>query len=167
MDNEVTSADPTLLARFAVNVFGAGPRTIMFAHGFGCDQAMWRYVALAFAHDHRVVVFDYVGAGASDLGAHDAEKYASLSDYAEDVVALARTLGIKHGVFVGHSVSAMIGILASKRAPELFEKLLLVGPSPRYIDDGDYVGGFTGEQIEELLEFLDSNYMGCRRRWRP
>jgi sigma-B regulation protein RsbQ len=159
--------DPALLARFAVNVRGAGPKTMMFAHGFGCDQAMWRLVAPAFEQDYRVVRFDYVGAGGSDLAAYDPVKYASLNGYAEDVVALARTLDIKGGIFVGHSVSAMIGILASKQAPELFDTLVLIGPSPRYVDDGDYIGGFTDGQISELLEFLDSNHMGWSQAMAP
>ncbi len=160
-------ADDDLRARFAVSVRGSGSKAMMFAHGFGCDQAMWRYVAPAFEQDFRVVLFDFVGAGSSDLGAYDPEKYASLTGYADDVVALARSLGISGGVFVGHSVSAMIGILAAKQAPELFEKLILVGPSPRYINDGDYVGGFTAAQIEELLDFLDSNHMGWAEAMAP
>jgi sigma-B regulation protein RsbQ len=139
---------------------GAGERTMMFAHGFGCDQNMWRYVAPAFEADYRTVLFDHVGAGGSDLAAYDAEKYSSLSGYADDVVDLARELGIENGIFVGHSVSAMIGVLAARKAPRLFDTLVLIGPSPRYVDDGDYVGGFAEAQIHELLEFLDSNHMG-------
>jgi len=140
---------------------------MMFAHGFGCDQNMWRYVAPAFERDFRTIVFDYVGAGGSDLAAYDAEKYSTLDGYADDIVALARALDIKGGVFVGHSVSAMIGLIAARRAPELFSDLVLVGPSPRYIDDGDYAGGFTREQIMELLEFLDSNHMGWSQAMAP
>lgn len=156
-----------LLGRHAVTVRGTGSQTMMFAHGFGCDQAMWRYVAPAFECDHRVILFDYIGAGASDLGAYNAEKYSSLEGYADDVVALARALDIRGGTFVGHSVSAMIGVLAANRAPELFANLVLVGPSPRYVDDGDYVGGFTAEQIGELLDFLDSNHMGWSQAMAP
>lgn len=159
--------DAALLAQFAVEMRGSGAKTMMFAHGFGCDQAMWRFVAPAFEQDHRVVLFDYIGAGDSDLSAYDPEKYASLDGYADDVVSLARALGIRDGIFVGHSVSAMVGVLAAKRAPELFESLVLVGPSPRYVNDGDYVGGFTAEQIEELLEFLDSNHMGWSQAMAP
>jgi sigma-B regulation protein RsbQ len=156
-----------LIERLAVTVQGAGAKTMMFAHGFGCDQAMWRYVAPAFEQDFRVVLFDYVGAGRSDLSAYDPEKYSSLQGYADDVVALGRALGIRGGTFVGHSVSGMIGILAAKQAPELFESLVLVSPSPRYINDGDYMGGFTAEQIEELLDFLDSNHMGWSQAMAP
>jgi sigma-B regulation protein RsbQ len=140
---------------------------MVFAHGFGCDQNMWRFVAPAFADHFRVVLFDHVGAGGSDLSAYDPQKYASLDGYADDVVELCRELGIQDGVFVGHSVSAMIGVLATKKAPELFEKLVLVGPSPRYIDDEGYVGGFSEAQIHELLEFLDSNHMGWSRAMAP
>jgi sigma-B regulation protein RsbQ len=140
---------------------------MVFAHGFGCDQNMWRFVAPAFANRFRVVLFDHVGAGGSDLSAYDPEKYASLDGYAGDVVGLCRELGVQNGVFVGHSVSAMIGVLAAKRAPELFERLVLVGPSPRYVDDEGYVGGFSEAQIHELLEFLDSNHMGWSRAMAP
>lgn len=164
---QTSQTGQTLLDRFAVKILGAGSKTMMFAHGFGCDQAMWRYVAPAFAQDFRVVLFDFVGAGSSDLSAYDPTKYSSLDGYADDVVALARSLGVNDGVLVGHSVSAMIGILAAKQAPELFEKLVLVGPSPRYINDGDYVGGFTADQIEELLDFLDSNHMGWSQAMAP
>jgi sigma-B regulation protein RsbQ len=156
-----------VLQRHNVKVSGTGPRTMVFAHGFGCDQNMWRAVAPAFERRFRVVLFDHIGAGGSDLGAYDADKYASLDGYAHDVVELCRELGIEDGVFVGHSVSAMIGVLAAKQAPELFRELVLVGPSPRYIDDGDYVGGFSEAQIHELLDFLDSNHMGWSQAMAP
>jgi sigma-B regulation protein RsbQ len=112
-------------------------------------------------------MFDHIGAGGSDHSVYEPERYASLSGYADDVVELARASEIERGVFVGHSVSAMIGILAAKQAPELFDTLILVGPSPRYIDDGDYVGGFAEPQIEELLEFLDSNHLGWSQVMAP
>ena len=140
---------------------------MVFAHGFGCDQNMWRFVAPAFEDRYRTVLFDHVGAGGSDLSAYDPAKYASLEGYANDVVELCRELKITGGVFVGHSVSAMIGVLASKKAPELFDKLVMVGPSPRYIDDADYVGGFSEAQINELLDFLDSNHMGWSHAMAP
>lgn len=154
--------------RHNAQVRGAGPQTMVFAHGFGCDQNMWRYVAPAFESDFRTLLFDHIGAGGSDLSAYDPVKYASLDGYADDVVGLCREQDVRAGVYVGHSVSAMIGILASKKAPELFEKLVLVGPSPCYIDDGaGYVGGFSEAQIRELLEFLDSNYMGWSQAMAP
>lgn len=158
-----------VLERHNVHISGHGPRTMVFAHGFGCDQNMWRWVAPAFEQRFRVVLFDHIGAGRSDLAAFDRERHASLDGYADDVVALCRALDIRHGVFVGHSVSAMIGVLAARRAPELFDDLVLVGPSPRYIDDPDagYVGGFSASQIEELLDFLDHNHMGWSQSMAP
>ncbi|PDT38067.1 MULTISPECIES: alpha/beta fold hydrolase [Sinorhizobium] len=143
-----------------VIVRGGGERAMVFAHGFGCDQNMWRFVTPAFEQDFKVVLFDHVGCGQSDLKAYDPAKYSDLSGYADDVVEIGRELNVVRGIFVGHSVSAMIGALAWLKAPELFESLVMIGPSPRYIDDGDYVGGFSKEQIEELLEFLDDNHMG-------
>jgi sigma-B regulation protein RsbQ len=140
---------------------------MIFAHGFGCDQNMWRFVAPAFEDRFRVVLFDHVGAGRSDLSAYEPARYETLNGYADDVVELARALHVTGGVFVGHSVSAMIGVLAAKKAPELFADLVLVGPSPRYIDDEGYVGGFSEAQIHELLDFLDSNHMGWSHAMAP
>jgi sigma-B regulation protein RsbQ len=157
----------SIAARLNATVGPGVGTSMMFAHGFGCDQNMWRNVAPAFDVDHRTILFDLVGAGGSDLSAYDPVKYATLDGHAEDVVALARELGIENGIFVGHSVSAMIGVLAARKAPELFDRLVLVGPSPRYIDDGDYVGGFTEAQILELLEFLDSNHLGWSQAMAP
>jgi sigma-B regulation protein RsbQ len=152
------------------NLHLAGPSgadAMVFAHGFGCDQNMWRFVAPAFAERYRTVLFDHIGSGGSDLAAYDPARYATLHGYAEDVVLLCRELGVEGGVFVGHSVSAMIGILAARQAPGLFSRLVLVGPSPRYIDDDDYVGGFSEAQIHELLDLMDSNYMGWSRSMAP
>ncbi len=133
---------------------------MLFAHGFGCDQNMWRYVAPAFEDDFRVVLFDHIGAGGSDLTAYDAERHGSLAGYAADVLDLCRALDLRDVVFVGHSVSAMIGVLAALEEPDRFSELVLVGPSPRYIDDEGYVGGFSEADIEELLDSLESNYLG-------
>jgi sigma-B regulation protein RsbQ len=121
---------------------------------------MWRWVAPSFEDRFTVYTFDHVGAGGSDIGAFDHRKYATLQGYADDVVEIGREAGIKGGVFVGHSVSAMIGVLASIKAPELFEELVLVGPSPRYIDDEEYVGGFAENDIEELLGSLSDDFLG-------
>jgi sigma-B regulation protein RsbQ len=140
---------------------------MMFAHGFGCDQNMWRHVAPAFADEYRIVLFDQVGPGDSDHAAYSRAKYGSLRRYAEDVLEICRELELRDLIFVGHSVSAMIGVLAAVEEPERFAKLVLVGPSPRYIDDGDYVGGFTREDIEGLLESLDSNYLGWSAAMAP
>ena len=150
-----------------VRVHGAGERAMVFAHGFGCDQTMWRFVAPAFETEFRTVLFDHVGAGGSDLSAYDPAKYASLSGYADDLVDVVRELGLEGAVFVGHSVSAMIGVVASLVAPGLFSKLVLVGPSPRYIDDGDYRGGFNAEQIDEMLAFLKENPLAWSQAMAP
>jgi sigma-B regulation protein RsbQ len=145
------------------NVHDLGLRTgrpMLFAHGFGCDQTMWRQVAPAFEADHRVVLFDHVGSGRSDLSAYSPDRYASLDAYAEDVLDIVRYLDLNNAIFVGHSVSAIIGVLAAVEEPDRFGALILVGPSPRYIDDEGYTGGFSRADIEELLESLDSNYLG-------
>jgi len=135
-------------------------RPMLFAHGFGCDQGMWRHVWPAFAEDHRIVLFDHVGHGGSDAGAYDPERHGSLRGYAEDVLDIVRELDLRDVVFVGHSVSAMIGALAAAEEPERFAHLVMVGPSPRYVDDEGYVGGFSREDIEGLLESMDSNFLG-------
>ena len=140
---------------------------MVFAHGFGCDQHMWRFVSPAFEADFRTVLFDSVGAGASDVTAYDPDKYATLSGYAADLIEIGQELGLRDAVFVGHSVSSMTGVLASLMAPTLFEGLVLVAPSPRYINDGDYVGGFDAAQIDELLDFLGNNHMGWSQAMAP
>lgn len=144
-----------------VKIFGSGTQPMLFAHGFGCDQNMWRFVTPAFADDYKIVVFDYVGSGKSDLSAYDADRYASLDGYASDVLDICHALDLHDVIFVGHSVSCMVGVLAANREPELFERLILVGPSPRYINEApDYVGGFERSDIEGLLETLEKNYLG-------
>ena len=158
----------SVLARNNVQVSGRPDgRPMVFAHGFGCDQHMWRFVAPAFEDDHRVVLFDHVGAGGSDLSAYDAERYRSLDGYAEDVVEICRELGLSDAIFVGHSVSAMIGVLAAARAPEHIGRLVMVGPSPRYVDDAGYRGGFSRADIDELLDSLDSNFLGWSSAMAP
>jgi sigma-B regulation protein RsbQ len=150
-----------------VHVGGKGQRAMMFAHGFGCDQNMWRFVAPAFEADFKTVLFDHVGAGGSDLSVYTRDRYASLDAYAGDVVEIAEALSLAGAVFVGHSVSAMVGVLAARKAPDIFSDLILIGPSPRYINDDNYVGGFTAAQIEELLDFLGSNHMGWSAAMAP
>ena len=150
-----------VLTRNNVKVLGRGARPMLFAHGFGCDQHMWRMVTPAFEDDFRVVLFDYVGSGHSDLTAYDPARYASLDGYAADVLDVCEALDLRDVVFVGHSVSAMVGVLAATRAPDRFAHLVMVGPSPRYVNDGDdYVGGFERSDIEGLLETMDKNYIG-------
>lgn len=140
---------------------------MVFAHGYGCDQNMWRFVAPAFEQEFRTILFDHVGAGGSDISAFDPDKYGSLAAYASDLVELGRELDLRDAVFVGHSVSSMIGVLASIEAPELFSDLVMVGPSPRYIDDEGYLGGFAAAQIDELLDFLDENPMAWSQAMAP
>ena len=140
---------------------------MVFAHGFGCDQNMWRYVWPAFEADHRVVLFDHVGAGRSDLSAYDEVRHGSLAGYARDVLDICADLDLHDVVFVGHSVSAVIGVLAAIEEPDRFSRLVLVSPSPRYTDDGDYRGGFSTSDIEDMLESLDSNYLGWSTTMAP
>src|SRR6202040_3980214 len=128
----------SVIERNNVHVSGRGDRAMVFAHGFGCDQNMWRFVAPEFEDDFTVVLFDHVGAGGSDLSAYDPPKYSTLSGYVDDVREIGRELNLKDAVFVGHSVSAMIGVLASLKAPGMCGRLVLVGPSARYIDDVGY-----------------------------
>jgi sigma-B regulation protein RsbQ len=142
-------------------------RPMVFAHGFGCDQHMWRFVAPAFESTHRVVLFDHLGAGGSDSTAYVPERYASLEGYADDVVEILDELDLTDVVFVGHSVSAMIGVLAARTRPERFGALVLVGPSPRYLDDDGYTGGFTPADIDGLLASLESNYLGWSTAMAP
>ena len=157
----------TVIDRHNVRVSGAGTRPMLFAHGFGCDQAMWRLVAPAFEADHRVVRFDYLGHGGSDRSAYDPAKYASLDGYADDVLAVCRALDLRDVVFVGHSVSAVVGMLAAIREPDRFARLVLIGPSPRYVDDGDYVGGFSRADVDGLLDALDANHLGWSSAMAP
>jgi sigma-B regulation protein RsbQ len=158
------------LARNNVTVTGAaGGRPIVLAHGFGCDQNMWRHVAPALAEDHRVILFDHVGAGGSDVSAYDFDRYGTLQAYADDVLEICHALELEDVVFVGHSVSSMIGMLAARAEPELFGALVMVGPSPRYVDDArdGYVGGFEAADIDELLDSLESNYLGWSSAMAP
>jgi sigma-B regulation protein RsbQ len=160
--------DPTLPVmttivrqRNNVRVSGSGTQPMLFAHGFGCDQNMWRFVAPAFADDYKIVLFDYVGSGKSDLAAYDPERYSRLDGYAQDVLDVIHALDLRDVIFVGHSVSSMVGVLAANREPDRFAKLVLIGPSPRYINDApDYHGGFERADIEGLLETMDRNFVG-------
>ncbi|WPO75338.1 MULTISPECIES: alpha/beta hydrolase [unclassified Streptomyces] len=142
-------------------------RTVVLAHGFGCDQNMWRLTLPALVEEYRVVMFDYVGSGRSDLSAFSENRYTSLDGYARDVVEVCEALDLRDAVFVGHSVSAMIGVLAADMAPERIGALVMVAPSPRYIDDEGYRGGFTAEDIDELLGSLDLNYLGWSAAMAP
>jgi sigma-B regulation protein RsbQ len=152
------------------NVLVAGRQdgpVVMLANGFGCDQNMWRLVAPALADDFRVVLFDHVGSGHSDMSVWDSQRYQTLDGYADDILRICQELDLEHVIFVGHSVSAMMGVLAAIREPRRFSKLVLVGPSPRYIDDVGYRGGFSEADIGELLDSLDSNYLGWSAAMAP
>lgn len=159
--------DDLVLTRNNVSVRGNEGRALVFAHGFGCDQHMWKDVAHQFEADFQVVLFDHVGAGESDLSAYDPAKYSSLDGYASDLVEIGDALDLQNAVIIGHSVSAMIGALASIRRPDQFSEIVMVGPSPRYIDDDDYLGGFSKAQLEELLSFLDENHLGWSAAMAP
>ncbi|MFN2431081.1 MAG: alpha/beta fold hydrolase [Cryomorphaceae bacterium] len=143
-----------------VNVLGEGTQPMVFAHGYGCDQNMWRHLVPAFSADYKIVLFDHVGSGNSDESVYDFKKYNNLKGYADDVIELLDELEMKNAVFVGHSVSCIIGVLAAAKRPDLFNKLILIGPSPCYVNKGDYHGGFSQEDIDELVETLESNYLG-------
>ena len=150
-----------------VNVAGEGPSTMVFAHGFGCDQSMWRLLAPAFADRYRVVTFDLVGSGMSDLAAHDVSKYDTLHGYADDLNEIVDEFSVGDVTFVGHSVSAMIGMLADIKTPGRFAAHVMVGPSAACINDGDCIGGFEREDIESLLRTLESNYLGWSSNMAP
>ena len=149
-----------VLKRNNVKVFGQGSQPMVFAHGFGCGQHMWRHIWPAFENEYKIVLFDYVGSGSSDINAYNAERYNSLNGYAQDVLDICHQLDLRNCIFVGHSVSCMIGLLTSIKEPELFESLVLIGPSARYIDDNEYTGGFQQSDIEELLITMEKNYIG-------
>ncbi|GGK97664.1 hydrolase [Salinibacterium xinjiangense] len=146
---------------------GDAARPMIFAHGFGCSHEAWRDVAPRFIDSHRVITFDQVGAGASNLAAYDRGKYDSLHGYADDLIEIIDELNLTDIVYVGHSVSCMIGVLASIRRPELFGALILIGSSPRYVDAEGYTGGFSEADIEALLDSLDANYLGWSAKMAP
>lgn len=158
MENLTIQTD--IIRRNNVKVSGKGKQPMLFAHGFGCDQNMWRFITPTFEENYQVVLFDYVGAGKSDKTAYSPERYASLQGYAEDVLDICRTLQLRDVIFVGHSVSSMIGLLAAIEEPGIFSRQIMVGPSPNYINDGEYIGGFERQDIEGLLETMEKNYIG-------
>ncbi|HUS64786.1 MAG TPA: alpha/beta hydrolase [Kofleriaceae bacterium] len=157
-----------VIERNHVRVTGVeGGPAILFAHGFGCDQNMWRLIAPDFERDHRVVLFDYVGHGGSNRAAYDPQRYGTLDGYASDVIDICAALALRDVTVVGHSVSGIVAVLAAIREPRLFGRLVLVAPSPSYIDDGDYRGGFSRADIDGLLDMLDSNYLGWASTMAP
>jgi sigma-B regulation protein RsbQ len=157
----------SILQRHNINIIGKGSKTMLLAHGYGCDQIMWRFITPEFQDAYRIVLFDHVGAGKSDLSAYSRHKYGSLNGYADDVLEIIAETSDSPVIFIGHSVSSMIGVLAAIRKPDAFEKLILVGPSPCYINDGDYVGGFSRSDVEGLLQTLAHNHLGWSRAMAP
>jgi sigma-B regulation protein RsbQ len=151
----------SILKRNNVRIFGEGKQPMLFAHGFGCDQNMWRFITPAFEERYKIVLFDYVGSGKSDLSAYNIERYSSLNGYAQDILDVCGALKLSNVILVTHSVSSMIGILAAIQSPEIFSSLILIGPSPKYINDlPEYIGGFEKKDLEDLLHTMDNNYIG-------
>lgn len=154
--------DSHILHRNNVKIIGNGSQPMLLAHGFGCDQNMWRYITPAFEDTYRLILFDYVGSGQSEKTAYDPQRYSNLKGYAQDILDICQALDLTNVIFVGHSVSSIIGILAAIEQPQRFEQLILIGPSPRYLNEKpDYIGGFEPEDIDELLGLMDQNYI----RW--
>lgn len=154
-------------ARNNITIHGDGSTSMFFVHGYGCDQNMWRFITPHFEDDYKIILIDLVGSGKSDEQAYDFDKYSSLEGYCDDIVEICEALALKDVIFVGHSVSAMIGVLAILKNPSVFNKLIMIGPSPRYINDDDYLGGFSQKDIDELLETLDANYLGWSSTMAP
>jgi sigma-B regulation protein RsbQ len=166
LEEELMTSD--ILLRNNVKVLGEGTQPILFAHGFGCDQNMWRLLVPAFLPDYRVILFDYVGAGNSNWSAYTPERYSSLDGYARDVLDICEALDLRKVIFVGHSVSGMIGLLAAIQEPERFSHLVLVSPSPSYLNDlPHYRGGFERAEIEGLLVMMEKNFMGWANTLAP
>jgi sigma-B regulation protein RsbQ len=157
----------SILKRNNVKVIGKGNKSIVFAHGFGCDQHSWDFMKDAFIEDYKVILFDFVGSGKSDLSAYDPAKYSSLEGYAQDVLDICEVLDLHDIIFVGHSVSSMIGLLAAIKEPSYFQKLIFIGPSAKYINEEGYIGGFDRSDLESLFEFMDNNYLGWSESLAP
>lgn len=158
---EGVNAMKDVVVRNNVKIIGKGKQPILFAHGFGCDQNMWRYITPAFEEHYQIILFDYVGSGNSDFNAYQSQKYQSLQGYKQDVLDIIETLELQQVIFIGHSISSMIGLLASIERPDYFEKLIMIGPSPRYLNDRDgYVGGFELSDIMEILDMMEMNFSG-------
>lgn len=151
-----------------VNIVGEGNQVIVLAHGFGCDQKMWQYIVPTLSQQYKVVLFDYVGSGQSDLKAYSIEKYNSLYGYAQDLIDVLQYYQLEDVIFIGHSISSMIGMLAAIKHPQYFKQLIMIGPSPCYLNDKDgYVGGFEKSDIDELLEMMEMNFSGWARFMAP
>ncbi|NDP28778.1 MAG: alpha/beta hydrolase [Flavobacterium sp.] len=157
----------SVLSRNNVKILGSGTQPMLFAHGYGCDQNMWRYVYPEFEKDYKIILFDHVGAGCSDHNSYSKEKYDDLLGYAEDILEICEELDLKDVILVGHSVSSMMAAIAANLEPSRFAKLIMIGPSARYINDEGYVGAFNKEDIDDLMDALDSNYLGWAANMAP
>ncbi|WP_443943917.1 alpha/beta fold hydrolase [Pedobacter sp. AW1-32] len=155
------------LIRNNVNIIGEGSQVIVFAHGFGCAQSSWKFIIDAFVKDYRLVLFDYVGSGNSDISQYDYHKYATLEGYACDVIDIVEALELTDIIFVGHSVSSMIGTIAALQKPEVFKKLVFIGPSPRYLNDNEYIGGFERDDIEGVFKQIATDYVSWAKAISP
>lgn len=156
-----------ILIRNNVKILGEGSQVILFAHGFGCAQNSWKFIIDAFLENYKVILFDYVGSGDSDLSLYDKHKYATLEGYACDVIDIIETLELSDVIFIGHSVSSMIGMIAALQIQEAFKKLIFIGPSPRYLNDRDYIGGFNAGDIETIFEHIAEDYIGWSKQLAP
>ena len=157
-----------VMKRNNVKVIGEGEETIIFAHGFGCDQSMWKYIAPQFAEKYKVVLFDYVGSGNSDITAYESKKYSTLHGYAQDVLDVIEEMNLKNVIFIGHSISSMIGMLAGIHSPDYFKNLIMIGPSSCYLnDENGYIGGFEESDIKELLTMMEMNFAGWASHMAP
>lgn len=156
-----------LITKNNITIHGTGSKSMFLVHGYGCDQNMWRFITPQFKNDYKIILIDLVGSGKSDEKSYDYDKYSSLEGYATDVIEICDVLGLKNVCLVGHSVSAMIAALAALKRPSLFKKLIMIGPSPRYINDDNYFGGFSQNDINNLMETLDSNYLGWSSAMAP
>ncbi len=157
----------SIIHRHNIKTCGKGDVPMLFLHGYGCDQNMWRFLVPAFKQDYRIVLYDLAGSGGSDLTAYSRRRHGTLHGHADDLLEICDALGLGGAVVVGHSVSAMISALAAIKRPELFSKLVMIGPSPCYMNDDGYTGGFNRADLEGLLEFLDSNFLGWSRQIAP
>jgi len=156
-----------VIKRNNVNIIGNGEQVMIFAHGFGCDQNAWKFIVDAFTNDYKLVLFDYTGSGNSDISQYNQSKYSKIEGYVQDLLDVCEALQLKDAIFVGHSVSSMVGLLAANQHPEYFSKLILIGPSPRYLNAQNYTGGFEQKDLEGLFEFMDSNYLGWSSAMAP
>lgn len=157
-----------VLVRNQVRRYGQGATPVVLAHGFGCSQSMWQYIIPLIEHlDIEIITFDYVGAGDSRKDAYNYEKYNSLDGYKQDLLEILHALNIEKCIFIGHSVSGMIGMLAAIERPELFSQLIMIGASPCYVNNDDYNGGFTNEDIYELLDMMEMNFSGWAQYMAP